>query len=179
MGNRWIDLTELFQLQRALDKAIIAKHKENYARYDMLYNKVYALKNEVNEAWSATNAFQMWSTNFEQPEDSLVEEMVDILHVWLSVAMDFKLKSLLRTIYITETKINGLNQAFFHMDKNANHLIGKVEYKDSIGAKRPLIMMMDVFYKIIECAGFTWEDVVRVYKEKNQEHLHRLASGYE
>lgn len=178
MKNRFIDLTELFQMQRVLDKDIIAKHKENYDRYDMLYNKVYALKNEVNEAWNATNSFKMWSAKFEQPKDTFLEEMVDILHFWLSVAMDFKIKNLLRTIYITETKINGFNKAFFHMDKNANHLIGKAEYKDSIGAKRPLIMMMDLFYKIIEFAGFTWDDVVRMYKEKNQENFNRLVSGY-
>lgn len=178
MKNRCIDLTELFQMQRVLDKNIIAKHKENNARYDMLYNKVYALKNEVNEAWNATNSFKMWSTKFEQPDDTFLEEMVDILNFWLSVAMDFKIKNLLRTIYITETKINGFNKAFFHMDKNVNHLIGKVEFKDSIGAKRPLIMMMDLFYKIIEFAGFTWDDVVQRYKKKNEENFKRLAVRY-
>lgn len=92
MKNRFIDLTELFQMQRVLDKDIIAKHKKNYVRYDMLYNKVYALKNEVNEAWNATNSFKMWSTKFEQPNDTFLEEMVDILHFWLSVTMDFKIK---------------------------------------------------------------------------------------
>lgn len=60
------------------------------------------------------------------------------------------------------------------MDKNVNHVIGKAEYKDSIGAKRPLIMMMDLFYKIIEFAGFTWDEVVRAYKE----NFSRLAVGY-
>ncbi|MGQ0518600.1 dUTP diphosphatase, partial [Bacillus sp. D-CC] len=47
----------------------------------------------------------------EQPKDTFLEEMVDILHFWLSVAMDFKIKNLLRTIYITETKINGFNKS--------------------------------------------------------------------
>ncbi len=57
-------------------------------------------------------------------------------------------------------------------------LLEKPNTKDSIGAKRPLIMMMDLFYKIIEFAGFTWDDVVRMYKEKNQENFNRLVSGY-
>lgn len=178
MKNRFVDLAELFQMQKVLDKDIIAEHKENYARYDMLYNKVYALKSEVNEAWNATRAFKMWSTKFEQPKDSFLEEMIDILHFWLSVAMDFKIRNLVQTIYITESKIHSFNKAFFHLDKNVNYLIGKIEYKDSIGAKKPLIMMMDLFYKIIEFAGFTWDDVVQAYKEKNQENFNRLVSGY-
>ncbi|MDZ4552496.1 dUTPase [Bacillus cereus] len=80
MKNKIIDLTELFKMQKVLDDDIKAKHKENYRRYDMMFNKAYALKNEVNEAWNVTNAFKMWSTKFEQPKESFLEEMVDILH---------------------------------------------------------------------------------------------------
>lgn len=116
----------------------------------------------------------MWSTKFEQPKESLLEEMVDILHFWLSVAMDFKLEKTMYRVRITESKINGLNKAFFHMDKNVNYLIGKVEFKDKAGAKGPLLGIMDLSYKTIEFAGFTWNDVVRMYKE----NFSRLAVGY-
>ncbi|KLA16175.1 Dimeric dUTPase [Bacillus cereus] len=37
---------------------------------------------------------------------------------------------------------------------------------------------MDLFYKIVVFAGFTWDDVVRMYKEKNEENFNRLAVGY-
>ncbi|EOV9525598.1 dUTP diphosphatase [Bacillus cytotoxicus] len=173
-----VDLSELFKMQKVLDDDIKAKHKENYARYDMMFNKVYALKNEVNEAWNVTNAFKMWSTKFEQPKDSFLEEMIDILHFWLSIAMDFKLERELRKVKITESRVHKFNNAFFHMDKKVNHLVGKVEYKDKVGAKRSLLWIMDLFYKIIEFAGYTWDDVVRMYKEKNEENFKRLASGY-
>ncbi|QTR81157.1 dUTP diphosphatase (plasmid) [Bacillus cytotoxicus] len=178
MTNKVVDLAELFKMQKVLDDDIKAKHKKNYLRYDMMFNKAYALKNEVNEAWNVTNAFKMWSTKFEQPKESLLEEMVDILHFWLSVAMDFKLERELRKVEITTSKINGFNKAFFHMDKNVNYLIGKVEYKDKAGAKKSLLGVMDLFYKTIEFAGYTWDDVVRMYKEKNEENFKRLASGY-
>lgn len=178
MANTVVDLTELFTMQKALDDDIKSKHKKNYLRYDMMFNKAYALKNEVNEAWNVTNAFKMWSTKFEQPKESLLEEMVDILHFWLSVAMDFKLEKTMYRVRITESKINGFNKAFFHMDKNVNYLIGKVEFKDKAGAKGPLLGIMDLFYKTIEFAGFTWDDVVRMYKEKNEENFNRLAVGY-
>ncbi|PEA80782.1 dUTP diphosphatase [Bacillus pseudomycoides] len=178
MTNGVVDLTELFKMQKVLDDDIKAKHKKNYLRYDAMFNKVYALKNEINEAWNVTNAFKMWSTKFEQPKESFLEEMVDILHFWLSVVMDFKLEKTLCKAYITESKIFRFNTAFFHMDKNVNYLIGKVEYKDAAGAKKPLVGIIDLFYKIIEFAGFTWDDVVEMYKEKNQENFNRLASGY-
>ncbi|MDA2636398.1 dUTP diphosphatase [Bacillus cereus] len=178
MKNKVIDLTELFKMQKLLDDDIKAKHKENYRRYDMMFNKAYALKNEVNEAWNVTNAFKMWSTKFEQPKESFLEEMVDILHFWLSVAMDFKIENMLRKVTITESKVHGFNKAFFHMDKNVNYLVGKVEFKDAAGAKKPLMVIMDLFYKIIEFAGYTWDDVVLMYKEKNEENFNRLASGY-
>lgn len=178
MTNKVIDLTDLFKMQKVLEDDIKAKHKENYSRYDMMFNKAYALKNEVNEAWNVTNAFKMWSTKFEQPKASFLEEMVDILHFWLSVAMDFKTDKTLRIVHITDSKIKGFNKAFYHMDKNVNYLIGKVEFKDGAGAVKPLIGIMDLFYKIIEFAGFTWDQVVQMYKEKNQENFSRLASGY-
>ncbi|CAM4012650.1 dUTPase [Bacillus manliponensis] len=178
MINKAIDLSELFQMQKVLDDDIKVKHKENYKRHDAMYNKVFALKNEVNEAWNTTNAFKMWSEKFEQPKESFLEEMVDILHFWLSVAMDFKLQKQLQIIKIPKHKVNCFNKAFYHIDKNVNHLVGKVEYKDSQGAKNPLLIIMDVFLKIIERAGFTWDDVVAMYKEKNEENFKRLASGY-
>lgn len=37
---------------------------------------------------------------------------------------------------------------------------------------------MDTFYKTIVFAGFTWNDVVHMYKEKNEENFKRLAVGY-
>ena len=178
MANTVVDLTELFKMQKALDDDIKVKHKNNYLRYDMMFNKAYALKNEVNEAWNVTNAFKMWSTMFEQPKESLLEEMVDILHFWLSIVMDFKLEGYFKKVEITTSKLNGFNKAFFHMDKNVNYLIGKVEYKDRDGAKKPLKGVMDLFYKTIEFAGFTWDDVLEMYKEKNEENFNRLAVGY-
>ncbi|WP_235438274.1 dUTPase, partial [Bacillus cereus] len=98
MANTVVDLTELFKMQKALDDDIKTKHKKNYLRYDMMFNKAYALKNEVNEAWNVTNAFKMWSTKFEQPKESLLEEMIDILHFWLSVAMDFKVEQTMHRV---------------------------------------------------------------------------------
>ena len=178
MTKKVIRLTELFKMQKALDDDIKVKHKKNYLRYDAMFNKAYALKNEVNEAWNVTNAFKMWSTKFEEPKDSLLEEMVDILHFWLSIAMDFNLNHDLRKVEITESKIHGFNKAFFHMDKNVNYLIGKVEYKDKAGAKKSLLGVMDLFYKTVEYAGFTWDNVVEMYKEKNKENFNRLAVGY-
>lgn len=178
MTNRVVDLTELFKMQKVLDDDIKVKHKENYSRYDMIYNKIYALKNEVNEAWNVTNAFKMWSTKFEQPKESFLEEMVDILHFWLSIVMDFKMEDSLQIVNITESKIYKFNTAFFYMDKNVNSLVSKVEYRDKVGKKVALLGVMDLFYKIIEYAGFTWNDVVRMYKEKNEENFKRLAVGY-
>jgi hypothetical protein len=64
------------------------------------------------------------------------------------------------------------------MDKNVNYLIGKVDYKDRAGAKGPLLGIMDLFYKIVIFSGFTWDDVVRMYKEKNEENFKRLSVGY-
>lgn len=178
MTKKVIDLTGLFKMQKVLDDDIKATHKKNYLRYDAMFNKAYALKNEVNEAWNVTNAFKMWSTMFEQPKESFLEEMIDILHFWLSVVMDFKLERDFQKVRITESKIYGFNTAFFHMDKNVNYLIGKVEYKDNVGAKKPLLGIIDLFYKTIEYAGFTWDDVLEMYKEKNKENFERLASGY-
>lgn len=173
-----VKLTELFRMQKVLDDDIKQKHKKNYQRWDMMFNKVFALKNEVNEAWNTTNAFKMWSTKFEEPKESFLEEMVDILHFWLSIGMDFKLERPLRVVDITESKVHNLNSAFFLMDKYVNNLVSKVEFKIYKEARNDLTEVMNLFYKIIKVVGFTWDDVVRVYKEKNEENFNRLASGY-
>lgn len=178
MTNKVIDLSELFKMQKVLDEDIIKKHKENYERHDSLYNKVYALKNEVNEAWNTTNAFKMWSVNFRKPKESFLEEMVDVLHFVLSVAMDFNQEKELQFIKIPNTKIKNFNKAFFEMDKQVNNLVGKIEYMHWKGGQIPLQIIIDIFLKIIDFAGFTWNDVVSMYKAKNEENFKRLASGY-
>ncbi|PEY32696.1 dUTPase [Bacillus cereus] len=179
MNKKSIDLSELFKMQKALDQDIKSQHPQNYKdRVAVLEDKVYALKVEIHEAWNDTRGFKRWSTRYKVIKASFLEEMIDSLHFVLSIAIEYKLEKDMKEFFITPSGFANVNKMFFFMDKYASHILNKVVCHDVRGIKKDLLAVLDVWFKIVRHEGYTFDDVVRAYKEKNEENLNRLAVGY-
>ena len=78
------DITELFEMQKELDKRIGYKGND---KMDMLFR---ALLVEISEAWNETRAFKMWSTGFGVPKNGLLEELIDGLHFLMNIVIELE-----------------------------------------------------------------------------------------
>jgi len=172
-----LDLQNMFDLQVALDAGIKEKHPENYNSPDYYANKLYALKNEINEAWNVTNSFKMWSNKYKQPKESFLEEMVDILHFWLSSCLDMGMQDRFKEYEFRIFEGGNLdnNYLFYRMDKAVNLIIDDEIYTYPENTVEDI---MNCFLSVIYLNGFTWTDVVQAYSEKNKENIERQARGY-
>lgn len=174
-----LNLQGMFDLQASLDAGIKKKHPENYDSPDYMMNKFYALKNEINEAWNDSQSFKMWSTKYKQPKESFLEEMIDVLHFWLSSCLDMELNRItfngMPMFRIFEGGDLDNNYLFMRMDKRVNQLI---EDDLSNDLESVITDIMNCFLSVIYLNGFSWTDVVQAYSEKNRENIERQMNGY-
>ncbi|KEK17234.1 hypothetical protein BAMA_16200 [Bacillus manliponensis] len=174
-----VDLRELFKMQKSLDTYIAKEKSEAYEDHVVRkLNKVFALKVEIHEAWNDTMAFKMWSDKYKKPKDTLLKELVDVLHFILSVALEFNLHKKLGTVVITKQSFANINKMFFYMDKYTSRIYNKMPYGHLYGIKMDLIAIIDAFFKIVSYYGWNFDDVYNVYVEKNKENFKRQESGY-
>lgn len=177
--NTRFDLKELFKMQKALDKRI------NYNSEDRIELKFFSLHIEVNEAWNETKSFKFWSTKFKTPDrDKLLKELVDGLHFLLSIVLDLnqstrrkdKVKHF-RYIQMQTRNIYSINR-LFEMWSTAVFKAKKKWVVYRIFPEKDLKDMFGIFFRISYLYGFEYKDIVKAYKDKNEENFDRQENGY-
>ena len=110
-----ITLEKLYNLQLKLDKYIIDKkfnNKQNTYKIDandksFLNNRIIALFTEVGEFTNATRCFKYWSEKPPESRMRLLDEYVDILHIYLSIGNTMGFTPLeVEEAYLSKNKVN-------------------------------------------------------------------------
>ncbi|MBY5229335.1 dUTP diphosphatase [Bacillus paranthracis] len=174
------DITELFEMQKELDKRIGYKGND---KLDMLFR---ALMVEIGEAWNETRAFKMWSTGFGTPKDGLLEELVDGFHFLMNIVIELNRHTLKRKLvsnfsiqYIMKKNISNVNMLFeWYMQDILTAKRAWCQYRDLSTTLSHLHKAFGIFFRLCYLYGYKFEDIVRAYKEKNKENFDRQASGY-
>ncbi|MGQ8855352.1 dUTP diphosphatase [Bacillus sp. SRB_8] len=174
------DITELFEMQKELDKRIGYKGND---KMDMLFR---ALLVEISEAWNETRAFKMWSTGFGVPKNGLLEELIDGLHFLMNIVIEldkctwrhklipsFSMQSIMRK------DTSNVNMLFeWYMQDVLTAKRAWCQYRDLTTTMGHLRRAFGIFFRICYLYGFTYEDVIDSYKEKNAENFERQDKGY-
>jgi len=174
------DISELMEMQRALDKRIGYKGND---KLDMLFR---ALMVEIGEAWNETRAFKMWSVGFGTPKDGLLVELVDGFHFLMNIVIELDRYTLKRRIastfceqYIMKKNILNVNMLFeWYMQDILTAKRAWCQYRDLNVTLTHLHKAFGIFFRLCYLYGYTYEDIVRAYKEKNKENFDRQESGY-
>ncbi|HHB3507883.1 TPA: dUTP diphosphatase [Bacillus cereus] len=178
--NRTFDISELMEMQRELDKRIGYKGND---KLDMLFR---ALMVEIGEAWNETRAFKMWSVGFGTPKDGLLVELVDGFHFLMNIVIELDCYTLKRRIaamfrkqYIMKKNILNVNMLFeWYMQDILTAKRAWCQYRDLNVTLTHLHKAFGIFFRLCYLYGYTYEDIVRAYKEKNKENFIRQESGY-
>ena len=163
------ELAELLEMQEELDKAILKE--QGITRYPQASMEV-ALFVELGEMLNELpTLFKHWKKTAEDNREKALLEYVDALHFAMSLTNQYAFiitGSASTGLLLDKFKYSGewptSNKAFYMVDciEQISPTQWKIKYLFRIGA----------------LLGFTWDEIYKVYKDKNAVNYQRLKEGY-
>ena len=190
-------ISNLFDKQRQLDAEITGKHPVLPGE-DRLKKKMLALSVELGECANEQRSWKFWSTD-QKPRtqgdwivdghgkraNPLLEEFVDILHFVLSIGneMNFTEYHLIGNYFrgqLTDGEPD-VTDAFLVVNEQLA-LLSKTYRMQGIKGDVALTvyyaLLLESFLELGNVLGFTEEQIVEAYEQKNQTNWERQAHGY-
>ena len=161
-----MNLQKLFEMQKELDAFI---EKTQKIERDVFKEKGLALMVELAELANETRCFKFWSTKGPSERDIILEEYVDSIHFILSLGLLKGFTSIEEWPVVEEKR--DLTEIFL-MTQNA---ILKFINNPT---KEGYLAIWQYYGVIAYNLGFSFNDVVHAYLEKNEENYKRQRSGY-
>ena len=171
-----MNLSNLFNQQRVLDAEIESKHPTQPGE-DRLEKKLLALSVELGECANDWRGFKFWSEN-QKAKPTLLEEFIDCLHFTLSIGNHLNIRAGILYELARPVKSETVEAQFL----NATHEIARLHKMNTDKRKGdPTIPYLHLFNTMLglgEMLGFTWEDILQAYDEKNAVNHERQKVGY-
>ncbi len=79
-------LEKIFEMQKSLNNYIVQKRGLNFSKEEWIKNEIFAIQAELIEVLDETN-WKWWKKSKEIDEDKLKEEIVDVLHFFVSLSI--------------------------------------------------------------------------------------------
>ena len=171
------DLTELFSLQKRLLKEI------NYEKQDVVDKLILGMQVEVAECAYEEKSFKFWSRNNQSRTEAMrddgakynpmLEEYIDGLHILLAIGIHTGFAQSLENGFDTslqrfeDSLTNQFNRV--GMAIGAFHMLRKQNAYD---------LLVAWYMGLGELLGFSWEQMIQAYKEKNEINVRRQHEGY-
>ncbi|WP_121614767.1 dUTP diphosphatase [Virgibacillus halodenitrificans] len=196
-----MNLQKLFQIQKQLDDRIVKEH--GLEGQDLLDKKILALQVELGELANEQRSWKFWSHDQRprgqdnyleyRPVDQggnhwinknpLLEEYVDGIHFFLSLANDLKINPsdfVVEGDYTKETTTETFNEVF--------SLVSSIQVLMDVDVPATITMkdIQEVLHEAFSCyvglaekfLDFTWEQIEQAYLDKNKINHERQATGY-
>lgn len=174
------NLFELCEIQAGLDGRIRKEKGIDLYQRDMLTNTLVALDIELAEFANDARWFKLWSNN-QQPKETTLEEYVDSVHFFLSIAnlqgwreyLDIQLIDIENTYDFSKpNRVAQLNQTFLEV----KHQLARVYKVEST------LAFTNAWTNFLAIGlmgfGYTWEQISDAYLAKNKINHERQNSGY-
>ncbi|HHW72120.1 MAG TPA: dUTPase [Firmicutes bacterium] len=79
-------LREIFRLQESFDRAVVEHRDLKFSQEEWIQKEVLAIISELSEILSEVN-FKWWKDPKEVDRERLLEEIVDVLHFFVSMCL--------------------------------------------------------------------------------------------
>lgn len=159
-------LKPLFNMQRNLDTYI---QTEKNITHDVFLEKGLALLVELAELANETRCFKFWSSKGPSEKDVILEEYVDSIHFLLSLGNEMNLDDL--ELWPVDHPEESLTLLFLHTHTSINQFLlesTKENYED----------IWSWYGAVATNLGFTHEQIIQAYLDKNEKNYERQRSGY-
>ena len=161
-----MNLQELFHMQRKLDNYIQSNRN---VEEPIFRKKVLALQVELSELANETRCFKFWSTKGPSDKETLLEEYVDCIHFLLSLGIEKNFDSL--DVWPSPLEEQDLTELFLMAHASVGQFAeqpANEEYKT----------LWQTFGAIATALGFSYEEVLQAYVQKNKTNYKRQQEGY-
>jgi dimeric dUTPase (all-alpha-NTP-PPase superfamily) len=161
-----MNLQKLFAMQKSLDVYIQTEKK---IKHDVFLEKGLALLIELAELANETRCFKFWSEKGPSEKGVILEEYVDSIHFLLSLGIEMNFNDL--DVWPSNHPDESLTLLFLHTQTSINHFLlepSKESYED----------IWSWYGAIANNLGFTHEEVLQAYVEKNEKNYERQRTGY-
>jgi len=161
-----LNWSKLFEMQRNLDAYITENHQlENEPLFEP---KILALLVELGELANETRCFKFWSTKKGAARDVILEEYVDNIHFLLSLGIEkgYEFETI-ETKDTTKNETEQFNDVF--------RLAIKFYDEQSETTYKQLV---ENYIQLAKVLGFSEQDIMKAYIEKNEVNYERQKSGY-
>lgn len=158
--------SKLFEMQRNLDAYIIENHQlENEFLFE---EKILALLVELGELANETRCFKFWSTKEGAGREIVLEEYVDNIHFLLSLGIEKQYE--FKKVEIIETSNHATEQfnEVFRLAVKFYEEQSEIAYQE----------LASGYIQLASLLGFTEQDIMKAYIEKNEVNYERQKSGY-
>ncbi|PID15508.1 dUTPase [Sporosarcina sp. P34] len=159
-------LHQLFEMQRALDTYIQKNHQTN----ETFTERGLALVVELSELANETRCFKFWSTKGPSADSVILEEYVDSIHFLLSLGIEKNFDGLAEWP-ASDTKDQSLTQQFIQTGQSIYVFLDSLTFEDY---KKIWVN----YGALANTLGFTEEQIIQAYIDKNGENYARQRSGY-
>lgn len=179
-------------MQKALDERII-EEKGLEGQY-LLQEKFVALNTELGELANENRTWKFWredrnprTKTLRYPAmmdedkvyyDAQIEEYIDVFHFLLSIGIELEFSERIAPI---EPKLElDITSQFNALFYTSSHLCYSTLYIKSISNHVFGLyqLVLRLFFGLGEMMGYTWEDILNTYREKNATNHLRQAESY-
>lgn len=161
-------LQHLFKMQKSLDTYI---QSEKNITNDVFLEKGLALLVELAELANETRCFKFWSEKGPSEKHVILEEYVDSIHFLLSLGIEKNLNDLESWPVHQQHKDESLTMLFIHTQDSINQFlqISTMDYYENVWSW---------YGAVASKLGFTHEEIIQAYFDKNEKNYERQRSGY-
>ena len=161
-----MELTKLFEMQRALD-AYIQENREEQT--DVFRERGLALLVELGELANETRCFKFWSKKRPSERAVILEEYVDSIHFLLSLGLEKGFETLKE--WPQATKELSLTEQFIATYAAVQQFLQEPTMKH-------YEVVWQAYDAIAKGLTFTNEEIIDAYIAKNEENYERQNTGY-
>lgn len=162
-----MNFKKIFGMQKELDKAICAKHNINHL--EVKDKRIVALLVEVSEFANEYAPFKYWKVNKIIDRSKVLEEFVDGIHFFSSLAIEVGLEE--NPIINSNIVSNDLTEqllATFKAISNLSNELSKETLKEAFSIYMGNARLLDISNQEIE----------EFYVNKNKVNYERIANNY-
>ena len=169
-----MNVKKLCEMQEILDQRIMKEH--GLEGKNLEDNKILALLVEICELANETRCFKHWSTKGPSEKGVLLEEYVDSLHFFLSIA-NYRQYDVdrLYDVYHSDFALSEAPQSLVAAFKDVMSKILEMENNQN-----PFyyIQAFGAYLHLGKLLGFSWEEIEQGYIRKNEINHQRQDNGY-
>lgn len=169
-----MNLKKLCEMQQVLDNRIIQEH--GLEGKNLEDNKILALLVEICELANETRCFKHWSNKGPSERNILLEEYVDSLHFFLSIANHRQYD--VDRLYGVYTKDFEVKQEESSLVEAFKEIMAKILIMEQNEDPFHYIQAFASYLNLGKMLGFSWDQIQQGYIQKNEINHKRQDNGY-